>query len=238
VNAGGNGSNAAGGETAAKDSGSVGGGKTGSAPNKSGPVAQKDPVPTMTLRAPFVVVDSAGKAIFRVNDPHAVGGSKSGGERGVYVYGEAGKANFQLQTVYEGAKFVALSDSGEYVATFGAVSTDAGIRIRKGAITRAFVGMDSGGKGNISIATGPDDKTTVGMQVSALGKPMVAVFSDNNAIAFLTQSAGGGGNITATDAAGVGLFSAGHVGGQDGETCVNRKHSLHCLGIGLPLSGE
>lgn len=243
TNAGGGGGNAgdtvantAGGGTGAKDSGPAGGGKPDSPSKGSGTDARKDPVPTMTVRAPFLVVDSAGKTILRVNDPHASGG-KSGGERGVYIYGDAGVANFQLTTVFAGAKLAAVADSGEYVATFGAVGTDAGIRIRKGKNVRAFVGMDSRGKGNIAISTSDDDATSAALQSTDDGKGMVAVFNSNKPVAFLTESTSGGGNVTATDPAGNGVFSAGHLNGDDGETCVNRKHKTHCLGVGLPLGG-
>ncbi len=219
-------------------SGSAGGGKPDSTSSGGGTDdALKDVLPTMTLRAPFVVVDSSGKTIFRVNDPSARGG-KSAGERGIYVYGAAGVANFALTTVFEGGKLVAQSDTADYIATFGAVSTDAGLRVRKGKNLRTIVGMDARGKGYVGISTGDDDTITAGLQATDGGKAMVAVFHSNKPVAFLTESGAhpGGGNVTTTDPGGNGVFSAGYAG-EGGEACVNRKQSTHCLGVGLPLGG-
>lgn len=59
----------------------------------------KDVFPVITLRAPFVVVDNAGKPIFRVQDPHAKG-TISGAARGIYYYGDAGTTSFRSQTAF------------------------------------------------------------------------------------------------------------------------------------------
>jgi hypothetical protein len=69
-------------------------------------------------------------------------------------------------------------------------------------------------------------------------KGIVAVFHANNPVAFLTESThAGGGNVTTTNPAGEGVFSAGY-DGDEGSACVDHKRALHCLGIGLPLSGQ
>jgi hypothetical protein len=68
-------------------------------------------------------------------------------------------------------------------------------------------------------------------------KGFIAVFSGKHAIAFLTESDKhpGGGNITVTDPGGLGVFSAGFTG-EGADVCIDRKSSLKCLGIGLPLT--
>ena len=221
----------------AKDSGPAGGSKTGSSSSDggiSGPL--KDVFPTMTLRAPFVVVDSSGKTIFRVNDPGAKGG-KSGGDRGVYIYGDAGAANVALTTVYSGGKMVMQTDSGHYSVSVGAVDQGPGMKMRADNKTRAYVGLDNGGRGVVAVYS-RDEQPIAGLQSTDADKGLVAVFNSGTPVAFLTQSGAhpGGGNVTTTDPGGNGVFSAGY-DGEGGAACVNHKQSMHCLGTGLPLGG-
>jgi len=227
-----------GGSPGAKDSGAAGGGRSDSSSKDgetSGPL--KDVFPTMTLRAPFVVVDSSGKTIFRVNDPRAKGG-KSGGDRGVYIYGDAGAANFALTTVYSGGKMMVQTDSGVYSASLGAVDKAAGMKIRDGNKTRTYVGLDTRGKGLLAVYTGDSEQPVAGVQSTDEDKGLVAVFNSGTPVAFLSQSGAhpGGGNVTATDPGGTGVFSAGY-NGEGGAACVDHKQSMHCLGVGLPLGG-
>lgn len=222
----------------AKDSNPPAGGKSDSSSKEgdtSGPL--KDVFPTMTLRAPFVVVDASGKPIFRVNDPHARGG-KSGGDRGVYIYGDAGSANLALTTVYSGGKMFVQTDSGAYSVSVGAVDKGAGMKFRAQNKTRAYVGLDSRDKGLLGVYTGDSEQPVAGVQTTDEDKGLVAVFNAATPVAFLSQSGAhpGGGNVTTTDPGGSGVFSAGY-DGSGGAACVNHKQSLHCLGIGLPLGG-
>ncbi len=225
-----------GGAPNSKDPGSTAGDKS-NASSKDGDTYSppKDVFPTMTLRAPFVVVDASGKAIFRVNDPSAKGG-KSAGDRGVYIYGPAGAENFALTTVYSGGKMVVQTDSGAYKTTVGALDKVAGIRFRGDNKTRAYIGLDNSGKGNVSIYAGDSEQPIAALQATDAGKGLVAVFNDATPVAFLTQSTAnpGGGNVTTTDPGGSGVFSAGYAG-DGGAACVNHKQAMHCLGIGLPL---
>jgi hypothetical protein len=227
-----------GGGPGAKDSSPAGGSKSGSSSSDgdtSGPL--KDVFPTMTLRAPFVVVDSSGKTIFRVNDPRARG-SKSGGDRGVYIYGDAGAANFALTTVYSGGKMMVQTDSGAYSMSVGAVDTAAGMKFRAQNKTRTYVGLDTRGKGLLAVYTGDSEQPVAGVQSTDEDKGLVAVFNSGTPVAFLSQSGAhpGGGNVTTTDPGGNGVFSAGY-DGEGGAACVNHKQSMHCVGIGLPLGG-
>ena len=53
------------------------------------------------------------------------------------------------------------------------------------------------------------------------------------AVASLGYGSGGGGNVTTTDPAGSGVFSAGFIGGDGpGTACVLHK-GMKCLGVGL-----
>ena len=59
-------------------------------------------------------------------------------------------------------------------------------------------------------------------------------------IATLSQSShGNGGNVTASDGGGNGVFSAGAASDGGGEACVVRDNGKgFCLGIGLPGMGS
>jgi hypothetical protein len=222
-----------------KDSGSASGSKPGPSSADGGDTSGqlKDVFPTMTLRAPFVVVDASGKAIFRVNDPHVRSG-KSNGDRGVYVYGDAGSANFALTTVYSGGKMLVQTDSGAYSVSVGALDKAAGMKIRADNKTRTYVGLDTHGKGLLAVYTGDSEQPVAGLQSTDADKGLVAVFNSGTPVAFLSQSGAhpGGGNVTTTDPGGSGVFSAGY-DGDGGAACVNHKQAMHCLGIGLPLGG-
>jgi hypothetical protein len=210
-------------------------GSSSSDAGTSGPL--KDVFPTMTLRAPFVVVDSSGKTIFRVNDPRAKG-SKSGGDRGVYIYGDAGAANFALTTVYSGGRMMVQTDSGAYSMSAGAVDKTAGMKFRADNKTRTYVGLDTRGKGLLSVYTGDSEQPAASLQSTDEDRGLVAVFNSGQPVAFLSQSGAhpGGGNVTTTDPGGNGVFSAGY-DGDGGAACVNHKQSTHCLGVGLSLGG-
>lgn len=103
---------------------------------------------------------------------------------------------------------------------------------------RAFMGAADNGGGVVAVFGGDGAHPAAGMQLNQSGGGLVAVFKNDTAISFLTESTNhrGGGNVTTTDPAGKGVFSAGY-DGDLGSACVGHKGSLHCLGIGLPLSG-
>lgn len=235
------GKNDNGGGQGPKDPGSSGSNQPGSASTQgdsSGTlhnVSSNTTIPTMTLRAPFVVVDSAGRTIFRVNDPTARG---AGGERGVYIYGATGAPNIALTNVATGGKMFMMTDANSYSVSLGAVVDGAGIKIGANKKLRAFAGLDTRGNGLVSVY-GPDgEKPLAGLQSSEQGKGLVAVFNEGKPVAFLTQSEAhpGGGNVTATDPGGAGVFSAGY-DGDGGSACINGKQLRHCMGIGLPMAG-
>lgn len=197
---------------------------------ESGEGRLKDVFPVMTLRAPFVVVDSAGKPIFRVNDPHAKGAAV--GDRGIYVYGDSGVANFSLTNLLNGGKLLVQNDNGSRSITAGALGTEVGMVVRVDGKRRDFVGVTNSGTPLISVLDAAE-KLAAGLQLTDDGKGLVAVFNGSTPVAFLSQSShGAGGNVTAADPGGGGVFSAGY-DGSAGAACVTRKSGLHCLGIGL-----
>lgn len=210
-----------------KSSGGAGSGNAGAGAGSGGALTR--------VVAPFVVVDRAGKEILRVQDPRAIGG-QGGGERGLYVFDERGQSVAQLVNSNGGGKLkVQIPASNNYVAT--AANNDAvGSVVKQDGKQRAFMGL-SGNGGLMAIYHGSGDLPSAAMQLSSNNSGLVAVFRGDTAISYLTESdSPGGGNVTTTDPAGKGVFSAGYDGSQ-GAACVGHKGQLHCLGIGLPLGG-
>lgn len=190
------------------------------------------------VTAPFIVVDTAGKVIFRVQDPSAAGG-EGGGDRGIYVFNEQGQSTAQLVSLHGGGKLkVQKPATDNYVAV--AANDDAtGTIVRVNGKQRAFMGAASNDGGVVAVFGGDGQHAAAGLQLSQGGGGLVAVFKNDTPISFLTESTShpGGGNVTATNPAGDGVFSAGYDGAQ-GAACVGHKGALHCLGIGLPMTGD
>lgn len=117
--------------------------------------------------------------------------------------------------------------------SINAIDKGNGLKIRKAGADMAFVGASSDG-GTVETYNAAGDLVSALSTID--GKGLIAVFSGKHAIAFLTESDKhpGGGNITVTDPGGSGIFSAGFTG-EGGDVCIDRKSSLKCLGIGLPL---
>ena len=119
-----------------------------------------------------------------------------------------------------------------------AVSAGLGLAIRKGGVRLVFAGAsgESGEKGSVFVYGGGENPVA-GVTTYGGGKGLVAVFNPGlKAIAMLAESAEhpGGGNVTASDPAGNGIFSAGFTG-EAGDACVTRKNGLWCMGTNLPL---
>jgi len=68
--------------------------------------------------------------------------------------------------------------------------------------------------------------------VDVPGKGLIAVYDGGNSVARLGTGSHGGGNVTTTDPAGDGVFSAGYTPDGPGTACVAHK-GIKCLGIGL-----
>jgi hypothetical protein len=91
------------------------------------------------------------------------------------------------------------------------------------------------GRGSVDVY-GESDKSAAGVGVDDDGQGVVAVRDGGGkAVAFLKGSSSGqGGNVTVTNPAGDGVFSAGW-NGEEGAACVNLKNGMWCMGKNLPL---
>jgi hypothetical protein len=118
--------------------------------------------------------------------------------------------------------------------SISAIDKGVGLAVRVAGEKKAFVGTNDEKNGAVFVySTG--DSPLAGLSTTG-GRGIVEAISNGIPIAFLTESDkhAGGGNFTATNPAGEGIFSAGFTG-EGGDACINRKNGLKCLGIGLPL---
>jgi hypothetical protein len=99
----------------------------------------------------------------------------------------------------------------------------------------ALVAATGAGRGSVNVY-GKSDSALASIGVDDNGQGVVAVRDGaGKAVAFLTGSSSGqGGNVTATNPAGDGVFSAGW-NGEEGAACVNLKNGMWCMGKNLPL---
>jgi hypothetical protein len=185
----------------------------------------------MTLRAPFVVVDGSGKPIFRVQDTLSKG-SAGTADRGVYIFGDTGVANFALTTVNEGGKITIQENGAKHSVVVGSIPNTSGMKVSEGDKIRAFIGV--GVDGNPLVLANNSQGNTVAAIKAEGQKGVVGVYHNNTPVAYLTESTTpGGGNVSATNPGGQNVFSAGYDGSQGG-ACVDRKGKRYCLGVGLP----
>jgi hypothetical protein len=137
-----------------------------------------------------------------------------------------------------GAGGVKVSKTGDpqTYASMNAADASLGLVVRKASAKRAFLGVDNDGVGVVYVFS-KTDQPVAGITTYDLGKGLVGVFGPTGKpIAFLAESDKhpGGGNVTATNPDGEGIFSAGYTG-EGGDACIDRKSGLKCLGVGLPL---
>ena len=130
------------------------------------------------------------------------------------------------------------SDDPKTYTAINAVSAGLGLAIRKAGVRLVFAGAsgENGEKGSVFVYGGGENPVA-GVTSYGGGKGLVAIFnSELKAIAMLAESDKhpGGGNITANDPSGNGIFSAGFTG-EAGDACVTRKTGLWCMGTNLPL---
>lgn len=133
-------------------------------------------------------------------------------------------------------KVMKSGEANTYTA-INAINAGLGMAIRKNGTRLVFAGAsgEGGEKGSVYVY-GNGENPVAGITSYAGGKGLVAVFNQSTAIAMLAESDkhAGGGNITASDPAGNGIFSAGYTG-EAGDACVTRKNGLWCMGTNLPL---
>jgi len=123
-------------------------------------------------------------------------------------------------------------------SAINAVNSGLGLAIRKDGTRLVFAGAsgENGEKGSVFVYGGGENPVA-GVTSYGGGKGLVAIFNQTlKPIAMLAESDKhpGGGNITASDPGGNGIFSAGYAG-EAGEACVTRKTGLWCMGTNLPL---
>jgi hypothetical protein len=130
-------------------------------------------------------------------------------------------------------KVMKTGDDKTYTS-INAIAAGNGLKVRKAGVDMVFVGEGSEG-GTIENYNAAGDM--VNSLATTGGKGLIAVWSGKHAIAFMTESDKhpGGGNFTAANPAGEGVFSAGFTG-EGADVCIDRKSSLRCLGINLPLT--
>jgi hypothetical protein len=120
--------------------------------------------------------------------------------------------------------------------SMSAIDAGMGLAVRVAGVRKSYVGT-SGDDGNGGVFVyGNSDHPAAALRTYGGGKGLGSIYSNDVAIAFMAESDKnpGGGEFTATDPAGNGIFAAGFAG-DGGEACVNRKSGLKCLGVGLPL---
>lgn len=130
------------------------------------------------------------------------------------------------------------SDDPKTYTAINAVNAGLGMAIRKAGVRLVFAGAsgENGEKGSVFVYGGGENPVA-GVTSYGGGKGLLAIFNnESRAIAMLAESDKhpGGGNITANDPAGNGIFSAGFTG-EAGDACVTRKNGLWCMGTNLPL---
>lgn len=167
-----------------------------------------------------------------------LGQGKGGGDLQIYDGGGSSVAELAAQDSGAELKLAKSSDATTYVAT-AASSKGVGVAVRKAGTQSAFMGAADNG-GIVRIFSNGHATPVATMTASERGSGLVGVYNHSGTlVSFLTESTNaGGGNVTTADPNGNGVFSAGYDGGSDGAACVDRKQHLHCLGIGLPMSGN
>ena len=130
------------------------------------------------------------------------------------------------------------SDDPKTYTAINAVDAGLGLAIRKAGVRLVFAGAsgENGEKGSVFVYGGGENPVA-GVTSYGGGKGLLAIFNtESRAIAMLAESDKhpGGGNITANDPSGNGIFSAGFTG-EAGDACVTRKNGLWCMGTNLPL---
>jgi len=130
------------------------------------------------------------------------------------------------------------SDDPKTYTAINAVNAGLGMAIRRAGVRLVFAGAsgENGEKGSVFVFGGGENPIAALTSYGG-GKGLVAVFNQAAApIAMLAESDKhpGGGNVTANDPSGNGIFSAGFTG-EAGDACVTRKSGLWCMGTNLPL---
>jgi hypothetical protein len=130
-------------------------------------------------------------------------------------------------------KVIKKGDDKTYTS-INALGRGIGLSVRKAGTQYIFAGANTDGGGTVDVSNAAGDMVDSISTINSRG--LIAVFAAKHAVAFITESDKhpGGGNVTTTNPAGEGIFSAGFTG-EGGDACIDRKGGLKCLGINLPL---
>lgn len=206
-------------------------------------------------------VTKAGQPAVRIRNPAggkdvAVLTTKDGAQGELTLFDAAGEVAKMSMVGSTGT--LALSQAGKPVITLGPTQEKAtpALRVYQGGKMGLAAGISSDGLGAVA-AFGKDGIGAL-LEASPAGGGAVSVYSKNAEVAsvnsadnpgqglVVVRQAGtgaalvtlgtgtsGGGNVTAMDPTGAGVFSAGYIGGDGpGTACVNHK-GMKCLGVGL-----
>ncbi|MFO0991197.1 MAG: hypothetical protein U1E67_04600 [Hyphomicrobiales bacterium] len=125
-------------------------------------------------------------------------------------------------------------DGGEMGIAVGAVAGGKGLLAAfSGGHLSAGIEAGDGGNGTVYVMSNGAEAASIN-STDIQGEGRVVVYgAGKKHVAFMGHGSGGGGNFTATDPGGTGVFSAGYIGGDGpGTACVLQK-GMKCLGVGL-----
>lgn len=162
-------------------------------------------------------------------------GHPGGGE--VQIRDPAGMPVGELAYGTSGGYAVVYTPDQQKSVTIAGTQKSLGVLVDDADQPIAQMGKLGDGRGFV-YAYGAGGVPLAGLQSTDDGRGQISVFNKSGMpIAFLSESDKhpGGGNVTAADPGGSGVFSAGY-DGLEGEACVDRKEALHCLGVDLPLT--
>jgi hypothetical protein len=127
---------------------------------------------------------------------------------------------------------VRVYNNGEMVFAAGVASNGGGaVGVIKDKTMVAGVEADAAGNGNVFVSSGKEIVASLN-SIDDPGRGSVAIYSAGSAVARMSQGSHGGGNFTAGDPGGSGVFSAGYIPDGPGTACVAYK-GTKCLGVGL-----
>jgi hypothetical protein len=190
-----------------------------------GTASAATPPKTLTVKAPFQVVDDSGNVVMLVN----AGGIrfKSGGQTVsglggnsttggiICTYGPAGSTNGCLSSMADGGSQLQVGlPGGSHVQVGGAATGNMGMRVYKGQKELAFLGaVATGGEAAFYKTDGDNPATTLG--AGPAGGYLQLQQQNLSPVAVLAEDAGGG-YFALTNKQGIARVEAGILGGDQG----------------------
>jgi len=180
----------------------------------------------------------SGKVALRVGEataPLALLGASAGGSGSLDLYGASGTTPMISLTNPGGSnpQIQIMGAGGQPVFLAGAKSDGSGGAVKVLANGQQVGGIDSlpGGAGDVYVLAG--QKVVAEMRAQSQ-KGVVAIYGDSGAaVAHMGVGSSGGGDFTATDPGGQGVFSAGYIASDGPGTACVEHNGTKCLGVGL-----